>query len=116
MAGTFRTDSSFIIKGHGLFVRGRMSAGTVHAGGTLAIPARSGPARLERITRVELGQAPDAAGEMERLVGLQLGALKPAEVPVVRELLAAGMELAVADPEPGYLPPTPAMRGETWPI
>ena len=116
MAGTFRTDSSFIIKGHGLFVRGRMSSGTVLVGGTLTIPAGSGPARLERITRVELGQAPDAAGEMERLVGLQLGALKPAEVPVVRELLTAGMELAVADPEPGYIPPTSATGGETWPI
>lgn len=114
MAGTFRTDSSFIIKGHGLFVRGMMSRGTVLVGGTLAIPSRSGPARMERITRVELGQAPGAAGEMERLVGLQLGALEPAVVAVVRDLLAAGMELAVADPEPGYLPPAATTAGETW--
>lgn len=116
MAGSFLTDSSFVIKGHGLFVRGRMSTGTVLVGGTLAIPSRSGPARVERITRVELGQAPDARGEMQRLLGLQLGALAPADVPIVRGLLTPGMELVVADPEPGYRAPGVTTDGPTWPM
>jgi hypothetical protein len=110
MAGTFRTDSTFFIKGHGLFVRGKMSAGTVRVGGLLAIPSRAGPPREERITRVELKQAPDARGDIQPLVGLQLGALAPADVPVVRRLLVPGMELLVADPESGYVAP------ETGPV
>jgi len=115
MAGTFRTDSTFVIKGHGLFVRGEMIAGTVPVGGRLTIPCGQGRTRDERITRVELGEAPDAAGNMARLVGLQLGALPPTDVPVVRGLLAPGMDLVVADPEPGYVLPGPARdTGDTW--
>ncbi len=115
MAGTFRTDSTFFIKGHGLFVRGRMSAGTVQVGGLLGIPSRAGSIRNERITRVEFHQAPDTLGDIQRLVGLQLGSLAPAEVAVVRGLLVPGMELQVTDPEPGYVPPVAASSGgQTW--
>lgn len=116
MAGTFLTDSTFIIKGHGLFVRGTIAAGTVQVGGTLAIPLGHGRTRDERITRVEFGEAPDAVGDIGSLVGLQLGALAPADVPLIRGLLACGMALVVADPEPGSVPPTPTRAsGHTWP-
>lgn len=115
MAGSFRADNSFIIKGHGLFVRGRMLAGTVQVGGRLVIPVGHGNTRDERITRVEQGEAPDTAGDIQRLVGLQLGALAPADVPIVRGLLAPGMELVVADPEPGYVVPAPTRSaGDRW--
>ena len=108
MAGTFRTDSSFFIKGHGLFIRGQIASGTVEVGGMVAIPDRHGRSRHERITRVELGTASDAGGTIQRLAGLQLGALGPADIALVRALLTPGMELRVADPEPGFSPPTPA--------
>jgi len=115
MAGTFRPDSTFTIKGHGLFVRGTIVAGTVQAGGMLAIPCGHGNTRDERITRVELGEAPDSIGDIKRLVGLQLGALPPADVPIVRRLLASGMDLVMADPEPGYVLPAPTRAtGDTW--
>ena len=100
MAGTFRVDSAFTIKGHGLFIRGRMVTGTVQAGATLSIPDGCGQIRVERITRVERGHASDAAEDVRGLVALQLGALDAADIPRVRALLAAGMELAVTDPEP----------------
>jgi len=115
MAGTFRTDSTFTIKGHGLFVRGTIVAGSVQVGGTLAIPCGHGKTRDERITRMEFGEAPDRVGDITRLVGLQLGALPPADVPIIRRLLASGMDLFVADPEPGdVLPAPPRATGDTW--
>jgi hypothetical protein len=54
-------------------------------------------------------------GDIGRLVGLQLGALGPADVRLVQGLLACGMVLVVADPEPGSVPPTPTRAsGPTW--
>lgn len=100
MAGTFRTDSTFLIKGHGLFVRGTMASGTAQTGGSVTIPAGGGAARTERITRIELGQAPDAGGDIQRTMALQLGSLAPADVARVRRMLVPGLVLDIADPGP----------------
>lgn len=101
MAGTFRVDSTFVIRGHGLFLRGQMTAGSVSVGGVLAITGQQGEIREERITRVDAGNGADAAGRIQRFLGLQLGGIASADISALQMLLKPGLELQVADPQPG---------------
>lgn len=100
MAGTFRIDGTFIIRGHGLFLRGQMTTGSVQVGGTVTIAEPHGETREERITRVDTGNGSDATGRIQSFLGLQLGALGAAEISRVQALLPPGLELRIADPQP----------------
>jgi hypothetical protein len=102
MAGIFRIESTFTITGRGFVVAGDIVTGSVRVGGRVTLPDGTGETRLVRVTDVSMGRRGTGAPDF---VGLLLGELRPDEATALRERLAAGLELTVDDPEPGYKSP-----------
>lgn len=98
MAGTFRVDRSFALKGRGLVIAGEIASGTVQAGATVTIPDAKGIGRSRRITSVETGTGLNARGEIGPFVGLVLGTLPLPDLAAAQAYFASNQLLTIADP------------------
>ena len=102
MGAVFQLEDTFTITGRGLVLAGQLVEGVVRVGDRVQLPLGGGD-RPARVTGVEIGHSLAADGSARGFLGLLVGELPPAEIPLVRSALAAGQVLHIesATEQPG---------------